>query len=153
MTTPTPRGGGPAAGGSGKITREAVLAAALEIIDRDGAEALSMRRLARALDRDPMILYRHAPNKAALLDGVAETVLAQLHIDAARWATSACRRPRGWANTSAPPRPRLPWHGSSRNSRGSSRSPAPASSPGSRRTSPPPPSNCYPEAMERLIDR
>ena len=30
-----------------------------------------MRRLARALNRDPMILYRHAPNKAALLDGVA----------------------------------------------------------------------------------
>jgi AcrR family transcriptional regulator len=42
-----------------------------------------MRRLARALDRDPMILYRHAPNKAALLDGVAETVLAQLKVDPA----------------------------------------------------------------------
>ena len=74
MTTPT---------AGGKITREAVLAAALDIIDRDGADALSMRRLARALDRDPMILYRHAPNKAALLDGVAETVLAQLHVDSA----------------------------------------------------------------------
>ena len=84
MTTPTARAeGGPAAAGSGKITREAVLATALEIIDRDGADALSMRRLARALDRDPMILYRHAPNKAALLDGVAETVLAQLHVDSA----------------------------------------------------------------------
>lgn len=33
----------------GKITRDVVLAAALEIIDRDGAEGLSMRRLARAL--------------------------------------------------------------------------------------------------------
>jgi AcrR family transcriptional regulator len=64
-----------------KITRDLVLATALEIIDRDGAEALSMRRLAAALDRDPMILYRHAPNKAALLDGVAETVLAQLKVD------------------------------------------------------------------------
>src|SRR6478672_7547329 len=84
MTTPTARDdGGPAAAGSGKITREAVLATALEIIDRDGADALSMRRLARALDRDPMILYRHAPNKAALLDGVAETVLAQLYVDSA----------------------------------------------------------------------
>jgi AcrR family transcriptional regulator len=72
-----------AANGSGKITREVVLAAALEIIDRDGADALSMRRLARALDRDPMILYRHAANKAALLDGVAETVLAQLRVDSA----------------------------------------------------------------------
>ena len=78
MTTPSAR----AANGSGKITRDAVLAAALEIIDRDGADALSMRRLARALDRDPMILYRHAPNKAALLDDVAERVLAQLTVDA-----------------------------------------------------------------------
>ena len=67
----------------GKITRALVLATALEIIDRDGADGLSMRRLARALDRDPMILYRHAPNKAALLDGVAETVLAQLKVDPA----------------------------------------------------------------------
>jgi AcrR family transcriptional regulator len=66
-----------------KVTREVVLAAALEIVDRDGADGLTMRRLARALNRDPMILYRHARNKAALLDGVAETVLAQLKVDAA----------------------------------------------------------------------
>jgi AcrR family transcriptional regulator len=78
VTTPTAR-----AAGGGKITRDVVLAAALEIIDRDGADALSMRRLARALDRHPMILYRHTPNKAALLDGVAETVLAQLHVGSA----------------------------------------------------------------------
>jgi AcrR family transcriptional regulator len=69
--------------GDGKITRNVVLAAALEIIDREGADGLSMRRLARALNRDPMILYRHAQNKAALLDGVAEMVLAQLKVDPA----------------------------------------------------------------------
>ena len=80
MTTPDVRRAGD---GSGKITRDAVLAAALEIIDRDGADALSMRRLARALNRAPMILYRHAPGKAARLDGVAETVLAQLQVDSA----------------------------------------------------------------------
>src|ERR1700689_5582680 len=80
MTTPDVRRAG---NGSGKITREAVLAAALEIIDRDGADALSMRRLARVLDRDPMIIYRYAPGKAALLDGVAETVLSQLQVDCA----------------------------------------------------------------------
>jgi AcrR family transcriptional regulator len=72
-----------AANGNGKVTREVMLATALEIIDRDGADGLTMRRLARALDRDPMILYRHAPNKAALLDGVAEIVLAQLQVDCA----------------------------------------------------------------------
>ncbi len=67
----------------GKITRDMVLATALAIIDSDGADALTMRRLARALDRDPMILYRHAPSKAALLDGVAETVLTKLQVDSA----------------------------------------------------------------------
>ena len=72
-----------ARGGDGKITRDLVLATALELIDRDGADALSMRRLGAALDRDPMILYRHAPGKAALLDGVVETVLAQLRVDPA----------------------------------------------------------------------
>jgi AcrR family transcriptional regulator len=69
--------------GDGKITRELVFATALEIIDREGADALSMRRLGAALGRDPMILYRRAPGKAALLDGVVETVLAQLRVDPA----------------------------------------------------------------------
>jgi AcrR family transcriptional regulator len=82
-TSPQGRTARDAANGSGRITREVVLAAALELIDAGGADALTMRRLARALGRDPMILYRHAPNKAALLDGVAETVLAQLTVDPA----------------------------------------------------------------------
>jgi AcrR family transcriptional regulator len=82
MTPPLNDGtAGDTATRDGKITREVVLATALDLIDRDGADALSMRRLARALDRDPMVLYRHAASKAALLDGVAETVLAQLHVD------------------------------------------------------------------------
>jgi AcrR family transcriptional regulator len=77
MSTPTPGSGVQ----SGPLTRDRVLEAALEIIDRDGADALSMRRLGQALDRDPMTLYRHAANKAALLDGVAEVVLGELTVD------------------------------------------------------------------------
>jgi AcrR family transcriptional regulator len=85
MASPPAEGPGQAAAvhRDGRITREVVLAAALELIDRDGTEGLSMRRLARAVNRDPMVLYRHAPNKAALLDGVAEIVLAQLRVDPA----------------------------------------------------------------------
>ncbi|WKG00791.1 TetR/AcrR family transcriptional regulator [Mycolicibacterium sp. HK-90] len=63
------------------ITREAVLAGALDIIDRDGVDALSMRRLGEALGRDPMALYRHVPNKAAVLDGVVEMIFEQLSLD------------------------------------------------------------------------
>ena len=81
--TQLPPARGAARSGDGKITRELVLTTALEIIDHDGADALSMRRLGAALDRDPMILYRHASGKAALLNGVVEVVLAQLHVDPA----------------------------------------------------------------------
>jgi AcrR family transcriptional regulator len=63
------------------ITRAAVLASALEIIDRDGVEGLSMRRLGEAVGRDPMVLYRHVPNKAAVLDGVVEMVFERLSLD------------------------------------------------------------------------
>jgi AcrR family transcriptional regulator len=66
---------------SSPITRAAVLTSALEIIDRDGAEGLSMRRLGEAVGRDPMVLYRHLPNKAAVLDGVVEMVFEQLSVD------------------------------------------------------------------------
>jgi AcrR family transcriptional regulator len=81
-----------AAGGvqdDGPITRALVLTTALEIIDRDGIDALTMRRLGQALHRDAMTLYRHAPNKAALLEGVAEIVLEQLTVDTTDpdWAT------------------------------------------------------------------
>jgi len=69
-------------------TREEMLSAALEIIDRDGVGGLSMRRLGHALGCDPMSLYRHAATKAALLDSVAELVLADLSVDVtdADWA-------------------------------------------------------------------
>ncbi len=74
---------------SGAVTRDSVLTAALEIVDRGGVEGLSMRRLAEAVGRDPMVVYRHVPNKAAVLDGVAEMVFAQLTVDPtdADWVT------------------------------------------------------------------
>jgi len=65
------------------LSRDLVLRTALAIIDQDGVEALSMRRLGQALGKDPMAFYRHAQNKAALLDGVAELVLDQLEVDTA----------------------------------------------------------------------
>ncbi|MFB8282855.1 TetR/AcrR family transcriptional regulator C-terminal domain-containing protein [Nocardia colli] len=68
--------------GESPVTRAAVLDAALEIVDSDGVDGLSMRRLADAVGRDPMVIYRHVPNKAAVLDGVAEIVFAQLSVDA-----------------------------------------------------------------------
>ncbi len=68
---------------NGQISRSMILRTALEIIDRDGADGLSMRRLSDAVGRDPTVLYRHLPNKAAVLDGVAEIVLEKLQVDTA----------------------------------------------------------------------
>jgi len=63
-----------------RLTRREVLATALRLIDEEGVDALTMRRLGRALDRDPMRLYRYAASKDALLDGVVELVLEELEV-------------------------------------------------------------------------
>ncbi|GAA4685687.1 TetR/AcrR family transcriptional regulator C-terminal domain-containing protein [Pseudonocardia yuanmonensis] len=60
------------------LTREQVLTAALKIVDESGVEALTMRRLGQALDRNPMAIYRHASDKEDLLDGIVEQVAAEL---------------------------------------------------------------------------
>jgi AcrR family transcriptional regulator len=65
----------------GQVSRSRILRAALGIIDRDGVDGLSMRRLSDEVGRDPTVLYRHVSNKAALLDGVSEVVLGQLRVD------------------------------------------------------------------------
>ena len=64
----------------GTLSRKQVLAAAVRIVDAEGLEGLTMRRLGQELGRDPMSLYRLIPNRAALLDGVAEHVLDELDI-------------------------------------------------------------------------
>src|SRR6202790_5838516 len=80
-------GGAPSAAAAlpnyGQLTRSIILQTALSIVDRDGVDRLSMRRLSVALGRDPVMLYRQVANKAAVLDGVAEIVLAQLSVDSA----------------------------------------------------------------------
>jgi AcrR family transcriptional regulator len=63
-----------------QLSREIILSAALALVDSDGLDALTMRRLGQELGRDPMGLYRYAENRAALLDGVSELVLNELAI-------------------------------------------------------------------------
>ncbi|MDP3274777.1 MAG: TetR/AcrR family transcriptional regulator C-terminal domain-containing protein [Deltaproteobacteria bacterium] len=60
------------------LTREVVLRAALAVVDCDGLDALSMRRVGEALGVEAMSLYRYVDNKAAMLDGIFEAVLAEL---------------------------------------------------------------------------
>jgi TetR/AcrR family transcriptional regulator, tetracycline repressor protein len=62
------------------LTREKVLHAAMALVDEEGLEALSMRRLATALDVHVMSLYNHVSNKADLLDGITEHVFDQVEL-------------------------------------------------------------------------
>jgi AcrR family transcriptional regulator len=68
------------AGTKSRLSRDLVLTAALKLLDAEGLDALTMRRLGQELGRDPMSLYRYAANRAALLDGVTELVLNELAI-------------------------------------------------------------------------
>jgi AcrR family transcriptional regulator len=49
---------------------------ALEIVDREGLDALNMRRLAAEAGVKPMSLYHHFPSKDAILDAVGEELAA-----------------------------------------------------------------------------
>ena len=59
-----------------QLSRERIVCAAAELIEREGVDAVSMRRLAAELGSGVMSLYNHVPSKAALLDGVAEWVMS-----------------------------------------------------------------------------
>ncbi|MFI6107674.1 TetR/AcrR family transcriptional regulator C-terminal domain-containing protein [Streptomyces sp. NPDC051310] len=59
------------------LTRQAVLEAAVRLVDREGMAALSMRRLGAELGVEAMTLYHHVPNKSALLDGMIEQIVAE----------------------------------------------------------------------------
>ncbi|HEV2250445.1 MAG TPA: TetR/AcrR family transcriptional regulator C-terminal domain-containing protein [Candidatus Limnocylindria bacterium] len=62
------------------LTQTRIAEAALAVVDRDGLEALSMRRLGAELGVEGMAVYRHFPNKAAVLAGVVEALLGELVI-------------------------------------------------------------------------
>ncbi len=60
-----------------QISREAILAAALQLADDQGLEAVTMHAVAKVLRVTPMALYRHVDDKKALLDGLVELLLTE----------------------------------------------------------------------------
>ena len=63
----------------GHLTRESILREALTLVDEKGFDALSLRTLGKRLGVSQAAFYRHIPDKAALLDGVAE-IIRPMHI-------------------------------------------------------------------------
>ncbi|GLQ48483.1 TetR family transcriptional regulator [Dyella lipolytica] len=53
-------------------TAEKILRAAHRLFDREGADAVTMRRVADAVGITPMAIYRHFPNREALLKRLSD---------------------------------------------------------------------------------
>jgi len=71
----------PPGSGRGNLDRRRILGAAVELIDRDGLRALTMRRLGARLGVEAMALYHYMPSRENLLDGIVESVIDELYGD------------------------------------------------------------------------
>lgn len=71
------------------LSREAIAAAALKIVDSDGLDALTMRAVAESLGTGAASLYAHVASKEELLELVVEQVIGEISIpvdpDPAEW--------------------------------------------------------------------
>ncbi|MGW1674767.1 TetR/AcrR family transcriptional regulator [Streptomyces sp. NPDC002324] len=77
------------------LTREQIVATAIELLDAEGVEALTMRKLGTRLDAAATSLYRHVANKDELIELVVDDVYGELRIPAAadrtRWRAAVTR--------------------------------------------------------------
>ena len=75
------------------LSRARIVGATIDLIEREGADGLSMRRVAAELGVAVMSLYNHVPNKAALLDAVAAEILGGMEVadDPAMYWTERAR--------------------------------------------------------------
>ena len=76
------------------LTRARVLEAAVGLADREGIDAVSMRRLGQELGIEAMSLYTHIRGKEDLLDGMVDMVVAEIPVDTAGpdWRTTLRRQ-------------------------------------------------------------
>lgn len=62
------------------LSRERILAAAIDFVDRNCLDELSMRKLGAQLGVEAMSLYRYFPSKDQLLEGVVDALTEQLRL-------------------------------------------------------------------------
>lgn len=63
-----------------RLTKDALFEKALAIVDAEGLDALTMRRLASEVGVEAASLYHHVPNKDALLDGVLVRMRTEIQL-------------------------------------------------------------------------
>jgi AcrR family transcriptional regulator len=85
-------------GCSPKLTRAQILTAALDLVRRDGRNALSMRSVASTLDTGTMSLYGHVRDKDDLIAGLGALALDRLRLGLdKRWTW--CQRLARWMHS------------------------------------------------------
>jgi AcrR family transcriptional regulator len=60
------------------LSRERIVRAAIDLADADGLDAVSLRKVAGALDAGPMRLYRYVDTKDELLELMVDTVYGEI---------------------------------------------------------------------------
>jgi AcrR family transcriptional regulator len=60
------------------LSRDRIITAAIEFVDRDGLTALTMRRLGKELGVEAMSLYRHVDGREDLLEGIVDRLVGHL---------------------------------------------------------------------------
>lgn len=83
-----------AAGRKATLTTEAVVAAAIEVLDEGGVAGLSMRRVAEHLGTGAASLYAHVSGKEELLELVYDALVGQVQLvdpDPATWREQLCQ--------------------------------------------------------------
>jgi AcrR family transcriptional regulator len=74
------------------LNRDRVLRAAVDLADKGGISALSMRKLGEALSVEAMSLYNHVASKSDLLDGMIDIVFSEIDLPSADDWRAAMRR-------------------------------------------------------------
>ena len=71
------------------LSRERVLAAAIELADEGGIESLTMRKLAQALGVEAMSLYNHVANKGDIVEAIVDRIVSEIELPAdGDWETA-----------------------------------------------------------------
>jgi AcrR family transcriptional regulator len=78
--------------GRSGLSIRGIVTTAIEVADAQGIEAVSMRKIAEALNVGTMSLYTHIPGKAELTDLMIDTVYGELYSD----IDEPLRQPGGW---------------------------------------------------------
>lgn len=70
---------------AGTLDRGRIIRAAFELIEIDGVEKFSMRKLGARLGVDPMSVYYYVPSKGALLDAMVVAIHDEIDVESLPW--------------------------------------------------------------------